>query len=122
MNRPDYSTAKEHLTRDKIAAALARHVGRDKSVTMTNLVFEVTGRRADLAAERRCRALITELRTEGIAVCGHPNCGYWMAANAEELEDCCAFLRHRAMTSLTLESKLRRMALPDLLNQIRIPS
>lgn len=116
------TTARNHLTRDKVASALARHVGRERSVTMAILVFEVAGRRADLAAERRCRTLITELREEGIAVCGHPRCGYWMAANAEELEECCQFLRQRALTSLTLESKLRRMALPDLLNQIRIPS
>lgn len=114
------TTARNHLNRNDVAAALARHIGRDKSVTMTNLVFEVTGRRADLVAERRCRTIITELRTEGIAVCGHPSCGYWMAASADELDECCQFLRSRAMHSLTLESRLRRIALPDLLNQLRI--
>lgn len=119
---PHASTACEYLTRERIASALARHVGRAKGITMTGLVLEVTGRRSDPVAERRCRALISELRMEGIAVCGHPRDGYWMAETADELEECCGFLRQRAMTSLTLEAKLRRMALPDLLNQIRIPS
>lgn len=71
-------------------------------------------------SERDLREAISELRMEGIAVCGHPRTGYFIAATAEELDETCAFLRDRAMHSLTLESKLRHVPLPELLGQLRL--
>ena len=41
---------------------------------------------------------------------------------AEELESCCAFLRARAMHSLMIEARLRRLPLPDLLGQLKLPT
>lgn len=116
----DYCPALRRLTCDSLLVALANHVGRDRGLPIASLVFAATGRRGDAASERKARSLVSELRMQGYAICGHPRSGYWMAANAEELDECCQFLRSRAMHSLTLESRLRRMALPDLLNQLRI--
>ena len=78
-----------------------------------------------LAAELRCdprqvRKLVSELREEGTAVCGHPSSGYFIAKTPEELERTCQFLRSRAMHSLVLESKLRHVPLPELLGQMRL--
>lgn len=70
--------------------------------------------------ERHVRTLITELRADGIAVCGTPREGYYIAAVASELEETCKFLRARAMKSLLLESRLRKVPLPELLGQLRL--
>ena len=57
---------------------------------------------------------------DGVAVCGTPETGYYIAATAAELDQTCAFLRSRAMRSLTLEARLRQIPLPDLLGQLHL--
>src|SRR5258708_2778991 len=54
--------------------------------------------------QREVRQAITDLRLEGIAICGKPDTGYFIDGTPEELEETCNFLRSRAMHSLTLES------------------
>ena len=66
------------------------------------------------------RTLITELRLDGIAICGTPETGYYIAESAEELEDTCQFLRQRALHSLHLEACLRKLPLADLLGQMHL--
>jgi hypothetical protein len=109
------------ITRDLVLAALARHVGRDKGVRIQELVYEITGEtlRSE-GAERKVRELVSELRESGVAICAYPGDGYYIAGSAEELEQCCAFLRSRAMHSLVLESRLRKITLPELLGQLRL--
>ena len=109
------------ITRDQVLAALARHVGRDKGVRIQELVYEITGEilRSD-GNERRVRAIVSDLREEGVAICAYPGDGYYVAGSAEELEQCCRFLRSRAMHSLVLESRLRKIPLPELLGQLRL--
>jgi len=76
---------------------------------------------ASLACEQRhIRKLVTELREEGTAVCGTPRDGYFIAATPEELEHTLNFLRARAMHSLVLESRLRKLPLLELLGQLRL--
>jgi biotin operon repressor len=70
--------------------------------------------------ERHVRTLVTQLREDGIAVCGKPRDGYYIACNAREVEDTCKFLRGRAMQSLHLEARLRRVPLPELIGQLRL--
>jgi len=79
----------------------------------------------DLAAiagipPRQVRSIVSALRLEGIAICGHPKRGYFVAVTPEELQETCAFLRARAMHSLVLESRLRNLPLPELLGQLRL--
>lgn len=69
---------------------------------------------------RELRKLISALRTEGTAIVGTPETGYYVAQTADELDECCQFLRRRALHSLTLESKLRGIALPELLGQLHL--
>lgn len=111
------------LSRDQVLTVLSRHIGEARGIHITALVRELKGDLLpDPVAERRARAIISELREEGVAVCGHPATGYYVAATAEELERSCQFLRSRAMHSLQIESRLRRIPLVDLLGQLKLPT
>ena len=107
------------LNRDSVLRALSRHQGHENGIGISQVVREATGHNSDKASERRARDIISALREEGTAICASPSTGYYIAATEEELEACCAWLRSRAMHSLRLESKMRRIAMPDLLNQLR---
>lgn len=93
---------------------LQHHVGHHNGVTAEALAAALG------VPKRHVRTLITELRLDGIAVCGHPKTGYFIAATDDDVEATCKFLRSRAMHSLTLESRLRKITLPDLLGQMRL--
>jgi biotin operon repressor len=68
---------------------------------------------------RLLRKLISELRTEGAAICGTPATGYFIAQTPEELDEfCIKYLEARAMHSLTLSSRLRKIPLPVLAGQL----
>lgn len=101
-------------TKHDLARELQHHIGAGNGAG----VFDLATRLG--VDERRVRSLITELREDGIAICGHPKTGYYIAATAEELESTCQFLRSRAMHSLTLEARLRKLPLPDLLGQLHL--
>jgi len=70
--------------------------------------------------ERTLRDLISSARDDGVAIVGTPETGYYIAVTSDELEECCRFLRARAMHSLQIEARLRKIALPDLLGQLRV--
>lgn len=101
-------------TKNDLQAALSRHIGQANGITAAALSTALG------IPARGVRLLVTELREEGVAVCGHPRTGYFIAATSEELEATCAFLRSRAMHSLQLESTLRHVPLVDLLGQLRL--
>lgn len=95
---------------------LSLRVGAHNGVSVSALARQLD------TTERQVRSLVSDLRMDGIAVCGTPKSGYYIAANAEELEETCEFLRHRALTSLQLESRLRNIPMPDLLGQLHVPT
>lgn len=95
-------------------SVLAVRVGAHNGVSVSALARQLD------TNERHVRSLVSELRLDGIAVCGTPKSGYYIAATPAELEETCEFLRHRAMHSLTLESRLRNIPMPDLLGQIHL--
>lgn len=72
--------------------------------------------------ERTLRSLISAAREDGTAIVGTPETGYYIAQTPAELEQCCAFLRSRAMHSLRIESRLRNIPLPELLGQLHLPT
>lgn len=92
---------------------LSRHIGADNGITAKALADT-----AQLTA-REVRHQVSALRDEGIAVCGKPKTGYFIAANAEELQETVEFLKDRAMHSLHLASRLTRIPLPDLIGQLK---
>lgn len=95
---------------------LSRRIGAHNGIS----VFTLAGQLA--TTERQVRSLVSDLRMDGIAVCGTPKTGYYIASTPEELDETCQFLRHRAMHSLQLESRLRNVPMPDLLGQLHVPT
>lgn len=100
--------------KDKLLNLLCRHIGKRNGLGV-GVLGDWVG-----VLPRQVRLMVTELRQDGIAVCGTPRDGYYIAASAEELEETCRFLRQRALHSLTLESTLRKMPLADLLGQMHL--
>ncbi len=111
------------ITRNDVLTTLSRHIGADNGIHMDDLVWAVTGFRAGAGGDaRRIRNLIVELRLEGHHICGTPSTGYYMAGTAEELDRTCLFLYDRAMTTLEQISRMKRIALPDLRGQLKLPT
>jgi hypothetical protein len=116
-------TVIEPITRDQVLAALARHIGEPRGVHVRELVGEIQpDQRGSTLAERRVRELVLELRLEGHHICAHPSSGYYMAESAEELDRTCVFLYERAIASLQQIAAMRRISLPDLRGQLRLPT
>jgi len=103
-------------TNDQLVTLLSRHIGKGNGIGVKDIARQIG------ANERHVRTMVSDLRDEGLAVCGTPRHGYYIAATPEELEETCTFLRRRAMHSLGLESRLRRIPLPDLLGQLHVPT
>lgn len=101
-------------SKDDLLVILERHRGRAAGVT-AELLAQLLG-----CSTRIVRKLVTELREDSIAVCGHPESGYFIAETPEDIEDTCRFLRSRAMHSLVLEAKLRGLPFADLVGQLRL--
>ncbi len=68
----------------------------------------------------KVRKLVEASRTSGVAICGLPSTGYYIAENAGDVESTCHFLRSRSMKTLMLEARLRKLTLPDLLGQLKL--
>jgi len=103
-------------TNDQLVTLLSRHIGKGNGIGVKDIARQIG------VNERHVRTMVSDLRNEGLAVCGTPRHGYYIAATPEELEETCTFLRRRAMHSLGLESRLRRIPLPDLLGQLHVPT
>jgi biotin operon repressor len=100
--------------KSRLLSVLALHVGRGNGIGVKALA-ERTGLPA-----RQVRTHISDLRQDGVAICGTPHDGYYVAGSPEELEETCRFLRSRALHSLTLESRLRKVPLVELLGQLHL--
>lgn len=112
----------DYVTRDGVLAALTRHVGEARGASIRELTAEVVGRMfVDEAAERAVRHRIEELRYEGHHICGHPKTGYFMADSEEELNRTCDFLYARSIGTLRKIAAMKRVSLPDLRGQLRLP-
>ena len=101
-------------TKHDLFSVLAPRVGSHNGVSVDALASQLA------TTPRHVRTLVSDLRMDGIAVCGTPKCGYYVAATPEEMEETCQFLRNRAMHSLQLESRLRNIPMPDLLGQLHL--
>lgn len=97
-----------------LLAYMSGHIGRERGVGVKAIAEYFNW------PERLVRTLVTELREQGTGLCGTPSDGYYIAETPGELEESCKFLRSRAMKSLTLESRLRKIPMADLLGQLRL--
>lgn len=97
-----------------VLTVLSRHIGKGNGISVVQL-----SQQTDLLP-RAIRSHISDLREDGHAVCGTPKDGYYIAATAEELEETCQFIRSRSMHGLRMESRMRKIPLPDLLGQLHL--
>lgn len=105
-----------------LLAVLAGHIGAGNGISAKALVREINGMAPELPVnERKLRLLVVDLRTRGHHVCGQPDTGYHMAADQGELDATCQFLFNRGMTGLRQVAAMKRVSLPDLAGQLRIP-
>lgn len=106
-----------------VLSALARHCGAAHGAHIRELVREITGEASTPGAERRVRQLIERLRRdEGSHICATPRYGYFLATRPDELDATCRFLFDRAMASLSQVAAMKRVSLPDLRGQLRLPT
>jgi hypothetical protein len=110
------------INRDTLLVALRNHIGRANGVTVTALAREVLGAEPTRGDERIVRNVVVELRMEGHHVCAQTDAGYFLAANADELDDSIKFLRKRAMSSLEQIAAMKHVSLPDLFGQLHLPT
>ncbi len=121
MNQQPFLFSTE-VSKDSLLAALAAHVGQANGVHARDLARALVGPHAGAGAERKLRQVITDLRLEGHHICGTPETGYYLAANAEELNRTCSFLYDRCMAGLTQIARMKQVSLPDLRGQLQLPT
>lgn len=100
----------------RVLNVLSHHIGEAAGISADQIARQVE------STVRHVRSQITALRLDGVAVCGTPGSGYFIAACADEVEACCEFLRSRAMTSLLIESRMRKIPMADLIGQMHLPT
>lgn len=101
-------------TVNQLLNALSRHQGRDKGISAKALAADIG------VPPRQLRRLVSAAREDGIAICGKPGSGYFVPVTPEELAESCAFLEHRALHSLRLLSRMKRVSMPALLGQLKL--
>jgi transposase len=93
---------------------MAHHIGKGHGITCAALALQLN------VPERKVRRLVSDARDEGIAICGTPATGYYVAATGDELQETLDFLKHRALHSLHLASRLSNIPLADLVGQLHL--
>jgi hypothetical protein len=104
-----------------ILRILEGHQGRENAISRASLVEAINiARPLFPVGEREIRRMIKHLQSqhgEGIGSCVR---GYFMTQTAEELEKVCAYYDGYALSQLHTSARLRKMALPDLLGQMKL--
>ncbi len=110
---------------DLLLVALRSHIGKNNGITAKALVNELNNGliKPDVQiSERELRHVVKALRKQGHHVCAHPKDGYYLAQNIDELDECLKYLTHRAICSLEQVAAMKRLSLPDLFGQMRLPT
>lgn len=103
-------------TTHDLMAFMTTHIGSGKGISCADLAHQMS------IPERQVRHLVSAAREEGIAICGLPSTGYYVAHSSEELQETMDFLMGRAKKSLHLASRLSNIPLPDLIGQLHLPT
>jgi len=119
--------SRENMQRLENAAlkVISKHVGRENYIDMGDLYYQVFGKRwhHKINDSRPLREVITSLRKQGVPICSTPSQvggGYYMASTGSEREDYCRRLNRRAMHALVMEARIRKMNLPQMLQQMAL--
>lgn len=121
MSLPASDLFARDITPESVLAALRDRIGSARGITAQNLALQITGR-LQASDQRVLRRVIEALRRQGHGICAHPVSGYYRPLNDADLNATCEFLYARAMTSLQQISAMKRVQLPDLRGQLRLPA
>ncbi|MEM1153647.1 MAG: hypothetical protein AAGI44_05870 [Pseudomonadota bacterium] len=108
------------LTTQTVKDELLLHPGVQRAIKAPELAAKILKTVPTDGDTRTVRKLVKELRLKGEPICSHSSSGYWWAANPEELQAACEFLRGKALSSLKQYSYLRRFVLPKLTGQLSL--
>ena len=108
------------ITPETVLAALRDRTGRARGINAKSLAMQLTGR-MQAPDQRKLRMAVEALRRAGHCICAHPSTGYFIAGCDADVDETCEFLYARAMTSLQQISAMKRVLLPDLRGQLRLP-
>lgn len=109
----------------RLLAVITKHVGANRAISMERLYTEIYGEEPSnlINSTRSIRKLIELTRREGIPICSlrkknfH---GYYLAGAGSELEEYCKRLRKEALKKLAMEARLRKITLPQLINELQL--
>lgn len=110
------------ITDYDVLHVLSRHIGAEVGIHIGALVEAITAAPTTPADERIVRRVVEKLRREGHHICATPRHGYFIARQPDELDQTCKFLYDRAMASLSQVAAMKRVSLPDLRGQLRLPT
>lgn len=102
------------VTKHDLMALMVFHCGNRYGISAKQIAEKLN------IPERRVRHLVTECREDGVAICGHPSTGYFVAQTAAEMQETLDFLKDRALHSLKLASTLSKLPLADLIGQLHL--
>lgn len=108
--------------RYKALSILSKHIGKHNAISMPVLYEKVFEERPEtvISGTRKLRTLITELRNQGEPICSSTDGGYYLAAVGSELNDYCDRMEHQAIRKLRIVSKIKKMTVQELCNQLNI--
>ncbi len=108
----------------KALRILVNHIGEANAISMPELykaVFEkeYTNKISDT---RPIRYVIRSLRAEGLPICSTMSGtgGYYLASAGSELQEFVRRMEKRAIRSLAIICKIKKISLPDYLGQLRL--
>jgi len=113
---------KNDISSDSVIEVLSHHIGKCKGISAQSLAEACLIRPVSPHDLRHLRKIIQRLRGDGHHICAHPATGYFIAENAEELDATCEFLYERAICSLKQISRMKKVAMPDIRGQLRLPT
>ena len=109
----------------KIYLILSQHVGEEKAIDMGELYSRVFNEAYTnkINHTRRLRTIITAQRKKGARIASTSSKnggGYYIVRAASELDEYCGRLRRAALNKLMMESRLRKISMPELLGQMQL--
>jgi len=124
MNK--YSLEERRELKSRLKSVLMGHVGPSNKIGMGELYEQVFQEKYSnrINGTKMLRVLINELQNiERLRICSSQsriNGGYYLAQTGGDLNGYCDVLTHAALKKLKKVAVLRRVALPELLGQMRL--
>ncbi len=106
----------------RVIAALSKRIGARRGIKGRDLANELFGYGATATDERNVRYSVERLRLQGHHICAQPGTGYHMAETADELDATCEFIYNRAIKGLTQIAAMKKVSVPDLRGQLKLPT